>query len=91
MYISSRMAQVRNLSIASVNGIVTLIVLLIAPLGFAAVVINTLLVAIATYATATVADRIVRYLGSGASRVELIDQTRSGKMRRRDPDHLDRS
>lgn len=90
MYISSRMAQVRNVSIATINDTVTLIVLLIAPLGLAAVIINTVLVMIATYLTGTVADRVVRYLGGGSARVELIDQTRPGTIRRQDSGDLDR-
>lgn len=43
MYISSRSAQVRNLAVALVNGALTLVILLIAPLGLMAVVINTVL------------------------------------------------
>ncbi len=62
MYFTPRAAQVRNLSVAAVNGIVTLIILLIAPLGLAAVIINTLLVTVATYITATAGDRIIQYL-----------------------------
>ena len=62
MYLSSRSIRVRNISIAVANGIITLVILLIAPLGLAAVIINTLLVTIATYATATIGDRVIRYL-----------------------------
>jgi len=38
MYITPRAAQVRNLAVASVNGTITLIILLIAPLGLFAVI-----------------------------------------------------
>lgn len=62
MYTTSRAANVRNLSIALVNGTVTLIILLIAPLGLAAVITNTFLVTAATFLTATAADQITRYL-----------------------------
>ncbi|MEG4320850.1 MULTISPECIES: CRISPR-associated protein Csx18 [unclassified Microcoleus] len=62
MYTTSRAANLRNLSIALVNGTITLIVLLIAPLGLAAVIANTFLVTAATFLTATTADQITRYL-----------------------------
>jgi len=51
MYFSNRSIQVRNISVAAVNGSITLIILLIAPLGLVAVIINTVLVAVATYST----------------------------------------
>jgi hypothetical protein len=59
MYLSNRASQVRNASIAGINGTLTLVILLIAPLGLAAVIINTVLVTIATFATATVVDRVI--------------------------------
>jgi Tfp pilus assembly protein PilV len=62
MYISSRSALVRNLGVALLNGIVTLIILLIAPLGLAAVIINTLLVTVASFVNATAGDTIVNFL-----------------------------
>ncbi|MBD2276774.1 CRISPR-associated protein Csx18 [Aphanizomenon flos-aquae] len=62
MYISNRAALVRNLAVAFLNGTITLIILLIAPLGLAAVIINTILVTIATFANATAGDRVVRFL-----------------------------
>ncbi|MCX5964815.1 MAG: CRISPR-associated protein Csx18 [Cyanobacteria bacterium] len=58
MYLSPRALQVRNGSIAGINGTLTLVILLIAPLGLAAVIINTVLVTIATYITGTVVDRV---------------------------------
>ena len=57
MYISRRSATVRNVSISTVNGGITLVILLIAPLGLAAVIINTMLVAVATYIVASAADK----------------------------------
>ncbi len=62
MYISNRAALVRNLAVAFLNGTITLIILLIAPLGLAAVIINTILVTIASFVNATAGDRIVRFL-----------------------------
>lgn len=91
MYIPSRAAQVRNMSIAAVNGAITLIILLIAPLGLAAVIINTALVAIATYFTATVADRVVRYLIPEAQRAELLGMgDRSSIQRQSESNQSDR-
>ena len=62
MYISRRSATFRNVSISTVNGGITLIILLIAPLGLAAVIINTLLVAVYTYIVASAADRVILWL-----------------------------
>lgn len=62
MYISSRAALVRNLGVAILNGTITLIILLIAPLGLAAVIINTILVTIASFVNATAGDAVVNFL-----------------------------
>ncbi|NJK35763.1 MAG: hypothetical protein HC919_12915 [Oscillatoriales cyanobacterium SM2_2_1] len=66
MFISHRTAQFRNLALATTNGAITLVILLIAPLGLAAVIINTALVAVVTYGTGTIADRLIQYLQSGS-------------------------
>jgi hypothetical protein len=70
MYISRRSATLKNVSVSTVNGSITLVILLIAPLGLAAVVINTLLVTVATYFVCNMADRIVLWL-EPKERVEL--------------------
>jgi hypothetical protein len=62
MYISRRSATVRNVSISTVNGGITLVILLIAPLGLSAVIINTMLVTVTTYIVASAADKIVLWL-----------------------------
>ncbi|MBG1266659.1 CRISPR-associated protein Csx18 [Nostoc sp. WHI] len=62
MYISSRAALIRNLGIALLNGAITLIILLIAPLGLAAVIINTILITIASFVNATAGDAVVNFL-----------------------------
>ncbi|MEI6443774.1 MAG: CRISPR-associated protein Csx18 [Nostocales cyanobacterium ELA583] len=62
MYISRRSAAVRNVSVSTVNGGITLVILLIAPLGLAAVIINTLLITFATYLVCSAADRVVLWL-----------------------------
>jgi hypothetical protein len=62
MYITSRASTIRNFSLAVVNGTITLIILLIAPLGLSAVIFNTFLVTVATFFASLVTDQIVRYL-----------------------------
>ncbi len=57
MYISPRAANVRNLLVSVANGSITLVILLIAPLGLAAVIVNTLLVIGVTYGVTMIADR----------------------------------
>ncbi|MBO9998118.1 MAG: hypothetical protein J7641_03770 [Cyanobacteria bacterium SID2] len=44
MYLNARIAFIRNLSVALLNGAVTLVILLIAPMGLAGVITNTILV-----------------------------------------------
>lgn len=62
MYISPRTTLVRNVSVSIVNGGITLIILLIAPLGLMAVIINTVLVALTTYIISVGADRVMAFL-----------------------------
>jgi len=62
MYINQRSQLVRNVALAAANGSITLIILLIAPLGLAAVIINTILITLSTFVTATASDRIIKYL-----------------------------
>ena len=91
MHFSSRPLQVRNIAVAIANGIITLIILLIAPLGLAAVIINTVLVTIATYVTATVGDRVVRYLQADTpSRSELISPSQPGEIVQQRSDQIER-
>ncbi len=90
MYIKPRTAQVRNLAVSAVNGIVTLIILLIAPLGLAAVIINTVLVTVATYATATASDRILQFLKGDSQQAELLGTSNPGSIQRHPPNDLDR-
>ncbi|MGL5061546.1 MAG: CRISPR-associated protein Csx18 [Microcoleus sp.] len=87
MYLSTRTAGFRNLALSVVNGAITLIVLLIAPLGLAAVIINTLLIAAATFAAGEISDRIIRYLQPG--RDEEIFRN-SQQMQARDRRQIDR-
>ncbi|MFN6515170.1 MAG: CRISPR-associated protein Csx18 [Nostoc sp. CreGUA01] len=62
MYISSRAAFIRNLGVALLNGAITLIILLIAPLGLTAVIINTMLVTVASFVNAIAGDAVVKFL-----------------------------
>lgn len=62
MYISTRSQQLRNALAAVATGSITLIILLIAPLGLAAVIINTLLVTVTTYAVSSISDRVIAWL-----------------------------
>ncbi len=76
MYISTRAATIRNLLVSITNGSLTLIILLIAPLGLASVIVNTLLVTFSTYVVVTVADRVIVWL-SPESQAELLAQFES--------------
>ena len=62
MGLSTRAAVVRNLATAIVNGIITIVLLLIAPLGLAAVIGNTFLVTVASFFVGTFADMVVDWL-----------------------------
>ncbi len=90
MYLSKKSARVRNLSVAVVNGALTWIILIIAPLGLMAVIVNTLLVVIASYVSATVADKVVRYLQPADQRAELLGRSRSDLVQSRDESDLER-
>lgn len=79
MYISTRAIRVRNALVAISNGSITLIILLIAPLGLAAVIINTLLVTVATYAVSSVADRVIAWL-SPSAQAELLKESNPNSM-----------
>lgn len=80
MYISPRATLVRNVSVSLINGTVTLIILLIAPLGLMAVIINTVLVALATYIVSVGADRVTAYLQRD-EQAELLARDRRSQMR----------
>ncbi len=85
MYISTRSQQLRNMMVAISTGSITLIILLIAPLGLAAVIINTLLVTTATYAVSCVADRVIAWLlpPSQAERISQFDSLQQSLRRSR--------
>ena len=89
MYISSNAALVRNVSASVVNGGITLIILLVAPLGLLAVIINTLLVTVATYTTIVAADRVMLFLDRN-QQAELISKSKQSRIRSRNNSDLDR-
>lgn len=89
MYLSKRSARARNLFVAVVNGVITWIILIIAPLGLMAVIVNTLLVMVASYVSATLADRVVRYLQPTEQRAELLGRSRSDLAQTQDDHDLD--
>jgi hypothetical protein len=74
MYISPRAANVRNLLVSVANGSITLVILLIAPLGLAAVIVNTLLVIGATYGVTMIADRVIAGL-QPSSDAQLLSES----------------
>lgn len=93
MYMTYRVSLVRNFSVAIINGSITLIILLIAPMGLAAVIMNTFLVTVASFFTATMADSAVRFLQP--SRVESIrasveEPTNLPTIQKRDIKEIDR-
>lgn len=89
MYISSNAALVRNVSASVVNGGITLIILLVAPLGLLAVIINTLLVTVATYTTIVAVDRVMLFLERN-QQAELISKSKRSQIRSRNNSDLDR-
>ena len=82
MYITPRTTQLRNLITSISTGIITLIILLIAPLGLAAVIINTLLVTVATYTVSSVADKVILWLEPGQN-AEILGTGKTGKLRKK--------
>lgn len=78
--ITAKGAFIRNLATASVNGTITLILLLIAPLGLAAVIFNTILVTLSTFMVNSLGDRVVQWLLSPEKITgQIIDGPNAGK------------
>jgi hypothetical protein len=80
MYLSSRAAFIRNLSVSVLNGAITLIILLIAPMGLAGVIMNTALVTLASFANATLCDRIVHFLQPSNINITAFPQDSSSSL-----------
>ncbi len=62
MNISKRNLFARNVVVAGANGLITLIILLIAPLGLAAVIFNTCLVTLSTFVICSLVDGVMVWL-----------------------------
>jgi hypothetical protein len=93
---SPRAALVRNVIVSGTSGAFTLIILLIAPLGLVAVIINTALVTAACFFTNSMADRVVIYLNPSGNRaqnqfsVSEVNDSDSDALGRPVPSRLDR-
>lgn len=90
MYLNPRAILVRNLAVAVVNGAITYIILIIAPLGLMAVFMNTFLVAAASFATATAADRVVQFLSGSSQPPDMLGRAQSSQIQRHETDDLNR-
>ncbi|ACB49700.1 hypothetical protein cce_0349 [Crocosphaera subtropica ATCC 51142] len=75
MYISKRAAFVRNIAASAINCIVTLTLLLIAPLGLAAVITNTFLVTFSTFIVCSICDFIIVWLSFSPPPKRIIHQS----------------
>ena len=80
MYSRQRLFFIRNLAISLINGLITLIILLIAPLGLLAVIVNTVLIMISTFFVATLGDGIVRWLLPNSQSAALSSEQGLGKI-----------
>ncbi|MFS8797404.1 hypothetical protein ACVW0Q_000144 [Thermostichus sp. MS-CIW-21] len=69
----------RNLVTAVINGSITLAILLIAPLGLAAVITNTILVAIASFFSGSLTEMVMDLLSSPEIDVEVLPEERQSK------------
>jgi uncharacterized protein (DUF58 family) len=69
----------RNLITALINGSITLAILLIAPLGLAAVIINTILVMIASFFSGSLAEMVMDFLSSPEVDVEILPERGSSR------------
>jgi len=86
---SVRGAFVRNVLVGATNGGITLVILLIAPLGLAAVLTNTVLVGVTTFGVCMGADAVVAWLLPSSS-AELLSRPAETEGKRRRSSALDR-
>lgn len=93
MYLSNRAMFTRNVAAAIANGSITLVILLIAPLGLAAVMINTLLVTASTFLVCGVMDGVTVWLLKASNPPHLTEAQRQGDLSVRLPQQgeIDRS
>ncbi|WP_434687040.1 CRISPR-associated protein Csx18 [Pseudanabaena minima] len=84
-FLTDKVARVRNISVSAANGAISLTILLIAPMGLFAVIVNTLLIVAATYGCLTVSDRILVYLLRDERGRDSLGAARdSSELRKRD-------
>lgn len=69
----ARSRLVRNGSVAIANGLVTLVILLIAPLGLAAVLVTTLMVTLTSFGVTAIADLLTNFTRSRPSDYQFRD------------------
>ena len=74
MLLPKSIVLARNIAVAFLNGLLTLIILLIAPLGLLAVITNTVLVTLSTYILLSFSDGILRQMFA-SNQVTEINQT----------------
>jgi hypothetical protein len=80
MWLRHRLLLVRNLAIAFINGLLTLIILLIAPLGLLAVIVNTFFVTVASFIVGIAGDGVIRWLLRKSDLYFLFSPSNQGKM-----------
>ena len=69
----------KNLVTATINGLITLAILLVAPLGLAAVITNTILVAIASFFSGSLTEIVMDLLSSPEIDVEVLPEERQSR------------
>ena len=74
MLLPKSIVLARNIAVAFLNGLLTLIILLIAPLGLLAVITNTVLVTLSTYILLSFSDGILQRMFA-SNQVKEINQT----------------
>ena len=89
MYISPRGVLIRNVATAVANGAITLMLMLIALLGLAAVIVNTLAVTVSTFVICMAADFVVAWLIRPSSRDSLSGGHRL-EISKRNAEEIDR-
>ncbi|NEO26066.1 MAG: hypothetical protein F6K03_04005 [Kamptonema sp. SIO4C4] len=90
MYISTRAALVRSGVVSGVNCAITLTLLLIAPLGLAAVITNTVFITASTFVVCVAGDWVVAWLGNGVPPSELPRGSNSGSIQQRQNEDIRR-
>lgn len=62
MLISWKSSLIKSIAIAFINGLITLVILLIAPLGLATVIINTMMITTSSFVVNIIFDFITMWL-----------------------------